>query len=344
LFCADHCSAMNNIIKNTDSWGIDSNNSYTNIIGNTLENCGDSNSPSVGDGGGITIAGGVSAPSPLKMVRINGNTITGNKGLSGIVVSCVGATIVSDVEINNNQIYNMGQDGIGTGAFDGGLISDVRCQNNTIKNFARQAIAMVTVSRLSILGNQISGYGGTTAYTPIIWLRDTHHFDLSNNVVLGNNTYSEGFNLGNGSGVASSYGVVSNNYIHNCLYGGVFWSAYGTDISITGNRFTDCKYTLVYGSSLTSNVNIVTKDNFGYNPVGYMSGISVPGSTVAMQNVFGVDCMVTISGGTVSAISVGKTEGTLQSTGLTSGMVMVPAGGWIALTYSSAPTWYWFGN
>jgi hypothetical protein len=346
LICADNCSVINNIIKNTDSWGLDSNNSYTHFIGNTLTNCGDINGPHTTDGGGITIAGGTSAPSPLKGSRINGNTIIGNTGLCGISVSVVGATSLTDLEINNNQIFDVGQTAIAIAGWSNGFITDVRCQNNTIRNFAEQAILTVTVSRLSILGNQISLYTGSTENTPIVWLRGaTNHFDVSNNVILGSPDYSIGLHFGSAANTASSFGLISNNYIHSCLLGSLFWSEYSTDLRFLGNHFVDCVNTLTYATAISFNVNIVTKDNTGYNPYGSINPV-VPATTVAFQNIYGFDCMVNIIGGTVTAIEIAGSAdgGAFYTTGLTTGTVMVPAGGWIKLTYDSVPTWYWFGN
>lgn len=69
---------------------------------------------------------------------------------------------------------------------------------------------------------------------------------------------------------------------------------------------------------------------------GAVSAPSVPSSTVALQNPFWRNSAVTVTGGTVTVISV---DGT--ATGLTSGTVIVPSGKTITLTYSSAPTWVW---
>ncbi len=64
--------------------------------------------------------------------------------------------------------------------------------------------------------------------------------------------------------------------------------------------------------------------------------VAVPASTVALKNPYWRDAAVYVSGGTVSAIAV---DGT--TVGTTSGMVLVPTGKTITLTYSSAPTWVW---
>ena len=69
---------------------------------------------------------------------------------------------------------------------------------------------------------------------------------------------------------------------------------------------------------------------------GNVTAPSVPATTVALQNPFWRDAAVTITGGTVTVITV---DGV--ATGLTAGTVIVPNGKSITLTYSSAPTWVW---
>lgn len=69
---------------------------------------------------------------------------------------------------------------------------------------------------------------------------------------------------------------------------------------------------------------------------GIATAPAVPASTVALKNPFWRDAFVHIAGGTVSAINV---DG--QALGVTSGMVMVPTGKSITLTYTVAPSWKW---
>ncbi len=63
---------------------------------------------------------------------------------------------------------------------------------------------------------------------------------------------------------------------------------------------------------------------------------AVPATTVGLRNPFWRDAFVHIAGGTVTAIAV---DG--RTLGVTSGLVAVPSGRTITLTYSSAPTWVW---
>ena len=125
------------------------------------------------------------------------------------------------------------------------------------------------------------------------------------------------------------YGVGSNNEINdNDLIGNVVGVSNGLPINI---------------STMT---DYILKGNNGINPIGYLSGTgiipanpAVPASTVTYTNNFGYDCMVIITGGTVTVISV-----TNVTTGLVSGTFIVPSKSTITLTYSVIPTWRWYGN
>ena len=92
--------------------------------------------------------------------------------------------------------------------------------------------------------------------------------------------------------------------------------------------------------SLNAASTSVATHNTGYNPRGHaVTQFAVPATTVAQTNTTGVDCMVYVTGGTVTAVAVAG-----MATGLTSGAFRVPAGTTIALTYSAAPTWQWYGD
>lgn len=80
-------------------------------------------------------------------------------------------------------------------------------------------------------------------------------------------------------------------------------------------------------------------NNTGYNPVGFLTAPSIPGSTTALTNPFPLECQIYLTGGTVSAIAVNGT-----ATGLTNGTFILEPTETITLTYTSAPTWKWFGN
>jgi hypothetical protein len=71
---------------------------------------------------------------------------------------------------------------------------------------------------------------------------------------------------------------------------------------------------------------------------GAQTAPAVAASTVAVSNPFPFACLVTVIAGTVTVIAVGGT-----TIGITDGMVLVPAGSTITLTYAVAPTWTWYG-
>jgi hypothetical protein len=90
-------------------------------------------------------------------------------------------------------------------------------------------------------------------------------------------------------------------------------------------------------NATTAQVKLQNNPNF--NPVGFLTVPAVPSSGVAYTNLFGVDAMVYIVGGSVSIIAVSG-QNVLTSSPAS---VLVPAGSTITLTYSSAPDWQWSG-
>jgi hypothetical protein len=66
---------------------------------------------------------------------------------------------------------------------------------------------------------------------------------------------------------------------------------------------------------------------------------ALPATTVAVTNDNTVPVTVYITGGTVTDISVAGT-----ALGMTSGTFRVNPGDNIAVTYSVAPTWHWYGD
>lgn len=69
---------------------------------------------------------------------------------------------------------------------------------------------------------------------------------------------------------------------------------------------------------------------------GSYAAPAIPASTTPLLNPVFRDAAIHITGGTVTAIRV---DGVLL--GVTSGLVILPTGKTVALTYSTAPTWTW---
>lgn len=125
-------------------------------------------------------------------------------------------------------------------------------------------------------------------------------------------------------------------------YGLKFGSSTHTDVMVSENDFRN---NLTSGADLTGGTFAglpVFRNNRGLNPKGAVTAPGVPASGSDYTNVTGYDCMVEITGGTVTVVAIGTGGGT--STGRTSGMFRVPAGQTIRLTYSVAPSWTWFGD
>lgn len=80
--------------------------------------------------------------------------------------------------------------------------------------------------------------------------------------------------------------------------------------------------------------------NIGANPAGLLTPPTIPASGTALQNNSGYDATVNLTGGTVTAVAIGGTT----LTGVTGGILRVPAGQTITLTYSAAPAWQWIGD
>ena len=141
---------------------------------------------------------------------------------------------------------------------------------------------------------------------------------------------------------AASNFLISDNIIGAC--GGSLAFDYG--IYLTPGSYAG-PYPLITNNKFIGNTTpiadapqpgVIIKNNPGYNPVGWIASPSVPTSASAYTNNYGVTCRVFVSGGTVSAIAINGVV-----TGLTSGQIILDPGETITLTYSSSPSWKWFG-
>lgn len=84
----------------------------------------------------------------------------------------------------------------------------------------------------------------------------------------------------------------------------------------------------------------VIRGNSNWNPRGKsVTQPAVPASGTAQTNNTTCDCDVFVNGGAVSQVSIGG-----NATGQTQGAFRVPVGQTITLTYTTAPTWNWFGD
>jgi hypothetical protein len=161
---------------------------------------------------------------------------------------------------------------------------------------------------------------------------------------------------GNQLGHAAWIGYASVEICNYCLYvASGAGSIQGLVIDALDNEGVVTQHVYDPNNALTGKINLlpsgsatlpVTTKVVGGNNLeitslaqtrGTVTPPAIPTSGAALQNPFWRNAMVTISGGTVSAIAV---DGTTL-TGVTSGVVMVPSGRTITLTYTVAPTWSW---
>lgn len=85
--------------------------------------------------------------------------------------------------------------------------------------------------------------------------------------------------------------------------------------------------------------SIVHQSYDSIDGLGKQVAPAVPASTVGLVNPFTFACLVRITGGTTTVITVGG----VQQQGVSPQLVYVDVGETIAITYSVVPAWSWFG-
>ncbi len=183
--------------------------------------------------------------------------------------------------------------------------------------------------------NVIQGCQFDRGYTNFIYLRGAAYCAVEGNVFC---TSSGGTDLIKVSDSNNAGNVVSGN---TCTAS--TWTNFVNEVANTGattpNQYSSNQIGS-YGVVRASNSGIF-RNNPGLNPRGAaVTQPAVPASTTPLTNTTGFDCMVLVSGGTVTQIAIGGTN-----TGQISGWFRVPALQTITLTYSVAPTTFaWWGD
>jgi hypothetical protein len=311
-------------------------------------------------------AGGISAQYPIRCLGASGGIISGNiigdTTAAGSTNDSIGPAGCSNMVIANNNIFN-GGDGINSMA-----CYDVVIANNGINNpggygistFNQTASPGLAVSRITITGNVITSAGkagirvvdGTTAGT-------AHDYVVSNNVLSGPGMAPDAIHIEANDGVVSGNVIdlqsgandgigIQGSFCH-CIDNQVWNGGTGSHginlgvstpvdhCSIIGNHVHGIPTPL--NTILTNLTACVIRGNVGINPYGAVTAPTI--STATITNTSPFDCMVYIAGGNGVGVTL---QGT--STGLGTGIgYLVPAGGTIKLSYSSAPTgWVWIAN
>lgn len=172
----------------------------------------------------------------------------------------------------------------------------------------------------TILGNGASGFEfATTSYAQLIGCS-------------GCNNGVDGIAL---TATCVNMRVWAGNYINNGQYGIAMDST--------------CKGVCTIQGAPNLSPNTIDQIGTGGTPShasvsGKFSGQpTVPASGTAFTNIFGVDCTVLVSGGTVSQIQIdgNAIAGAFQGAAVA---FRIRSGGTITFTYTVAPTWAWFAE
>ena len=282
----------------------------------------------------------------IHVVNINGALDVGAGNTTGSMINVVGncASIYFsnvDVGVTNGTaasdtvtVKNNANGTPNSVVFEGGIIQA------GLRGFNASQGTNIVLSGIKISGNQTHGVRTTATVGPLLI---THCIFSSNGQTAAASNYEIN---------ATSSGLID---IDHCL----FTTAQGTGAGQvkavlhfnTGTCY--CRDNSFQGAGFTaalvsdSTIPTIMRGNAGYNPLGFaVAQPAVPASTVNATNTSGVDCMVHISGGTLTVVNVGG-----SATGITAAAaagsvhtVRVPAGSTISITYTVAPTWKWFGD
>jgi hypothetical protein len=347
LFHGVNNKAVFNTIDGIGGWAIDFNGGDAEASFNIIKNVAQDSSYS-GDAGGICFAG-LSVEKPMTNLRAIGNTID-NVGLGyGIFILSKpiegewGDIVVSDNTLNGG-VAGTAETAIlvypgSEGGTNPAVAPNVHVANNIANKFK------IFISGYQINGGSIRGNTGKTfapgANLAAIMLGADAGVIVDGNVIKDVN--------GAGDTVMRIEGANDNNKIINNIGEGAnvgFFNAdaAGTKNDISDNDFSECTYPIYLNAVPLAAGNRLER-NIGYVPYNGLAP-NVPTTGTEVANNLGYSVVVTISGGTVTAVNIGSVSGhltTLNVTGLPSSQVFLPAGWIISLTHSSAPTWVWEG-
>jgi len=331
------CRVINNEIDGTDSWAIDFNGGDSLAAFNKIKNCG----RVLADGGGICFAGMTTEKPMTQLSAIENSIYDYGVGYGITVISKPTDGVWGDITITGNYINGTDSASALAGVYlYVGAGSTVTCKtlkidDNIITN-SKRMIQGVYLEGGTIKGNIGRTFApadmGAMAFGAISRLIFDHNAILDVNGAANTAMFFESTlnncriinHIGEGANVGLWFGT----------------GLTGTGNDISGNDFSGCT-TPIYPQAALAADNRLER-NTGYVP-GAALAPAVPASTIEVRNTKGYPVIVKVTAGTVTAISTGSVTGFLTPTGLTAGQVFFPAGWYISITYSSAPTWTWEG-
>lgn len=347
----------------------------TSIFGNTIERTGLRGIDLV-----IWAAGGVQPPVGT---IISGNTIIAPDTLNdGAAYSAIAASQCSDLVISNNrctgapsttgsfvalylqavtdsvvasnQVVDAYSVGMRFDAANDWVCKRIAVTGNEILRCLGEGMIVYGGDSLTVTNNVISfcaSNAGPAGFGGALDVRGVANSEFIGNVVVNNGHGGIGLDDAsiNSVTVHTANNLFAANIVrddgknYDAFDGSAQTQGSGIKELATGQGPNTYLNNLVTGNttnwSITSTGNTL-RGNTNYNPVGkFGAQPAVPASTVAYTNILNTDATAHITGGTVTVISIGG-----QATGVTSGTFRVPAGQTIAITYTVAPTWIWFGD
>jgi len=340
-----HLVTLNNIIlQNVTFTNIKVNGIefYNNVTNGIIEDCR------------VSYCGGCGFHSTLGVNTIN---IRGGDysycDLSGILLINANGSIIEGVKVHHNTTGGETSNGLSIQSNDV-VIKGCELHDNS------NAGIYTTNDNISIVGNSshhnLLGcdlYNGSRLRSNFVVMGN--HF--SYNTSKGHSAYwAEKITCvgniidNNGNGTVPDPGVdydsctkvtFSDNILYfNKTYGISIRSTLGTHISdsilIKDNDLNQNLTSAYYVDSSTSNY-ITIKDNYGYPTNVPMTSPSIPTSGSSVTNTSHRNVDVYIFSGTVTSVSING-----SSTGIVTGRFTLKPAETIGLTYSVAPTWYWF--
>ena len=279
--------------------------------------------------------------------RIDGNT--GGPGC-GILVSGfntgLSANTTEGISVVGNVIRNVSLGIYLQGGTDGttpGLVKDCVVTGNTIDTTTKSHGIYLTETQNCVISDNVIKdiYQVGIMVTKMTNGAVSTDCVISSNVLDNINTSSTVGNSAIHFESGSDNNVVIGNHLKNVSTCNACILLYQANNNVVSDNYFDtAKYTAISRNGDTGNL---IKNNMGYNPIGHQTPPTVPAASTAIQNPFGVDCMVVVTGGSGVNVGIGSTSNTTP-TGITDGVVMVPANGYVDLgTYTTAPTWTWYG-
>src|ERR1700733_3815241 len=313
----------------------------------------------VAGGKGVYVTGGAAGPV------ISNCSFNGPKDLNSHGVLLDPAVAYNTLKVHDNIFTQLGF-GILHAQNASGASGDGDIYNNTFDGMADTAIVLApntgaSLQQLSIRGNHfacgpsgggsfnnsihISGAGGGAIQTVLIEGGNRFLSASASHVVIGNasdvtivNNYIKNANLANSGGfgidLASVPGArICGNQIGESFGGETtqyaIHSLGSSNVDVLGNVIRSMTNgAIIYDTAVGWKI----RGNSGANPGGPQATV-VFTSGVAKANPYPYDLDVSISGGAVSAVAI---DG--QTTGLTAGTFMWPAGATMTVTFTAAPT------